>query len=140
MIEHAYINRNITPHFFYDEPNILCPCCGELIINDLFLRTMFRIEKVRVAVGFPLVFNSGHRCEKHNRKVGGAKRSMHLSFAADLRPEDKKNFPDFCNAIKLMNHDHKLFNGVGWYWSFVHLDCRTTPYTWDNRKSGAIKR
>jgi len=138
FFEKRRINLQITPHFRHNE--LCCKCCDKLIIDDLLYRTMNRIEKIREAVGFRLVINSGHRCVRHNREVGGQPNSWHLRFAADVRPEDPENLTDFCNAILLMNYDHKLFNGVGWYWSFVHLDCRPNPFTWDNRTAKAVKR
>lgn len=43
------------------------------------------LERLRAAVGRPLVVVSGHRCARWNRKVGGIKTSQHLiGRAADI--------------------------------------------------------
>jgi len=136
--EKRRINLQITPHFRYDE--LSCKCCNRLITDDLMYRTMNKLERVREAIGIPLIINSGHRCEKHNREVGGQPNSWHLRFAVDIRTAKPDNLHILFEAILLMNYDHKLFNGVGWYWSFVHLDCRPNPFTWDNRTIQAVKR
>jgi hypothetical protein len=43
------------------------------------------LEFARGAAGFPFKINSGSRCEKHNKEVGGKPNSAHLSgLAADI--------------------------------------------------------
>lgn len=45
------------------------------------------LDPVRDAYGKPIGVNSGFRCEKHNKAVGGVPRSQHLvGEAADIRP------------------------------------------------------
>lgn len=127
----------LTEHFKYTESNIACPCCGELQLSDLFFRHMKRLELLRIKAGFPITVNSGHRCEKHNRKVGGAKKSMHLLFATDIRASDGD-----LEKLKILLElvIEYGFNGIGLYWSFIHIDLRQRPYYWDNQKSNAVKR
>lgn len=68
-----------------------CKCCKELpadawmyvehLVNNL-------LDPVRDAFGKPIKVNSGYRCEKHNKEVGGAKNSQHLlGQAADIAAE-----------------------------------------------------
>ena len=43
------------------------------------------LEPLRIALGYPIVINSGYRCAKLNRAVGGSDTSAHpLGFAADI--------------------------------------------------------
>jgi hypothetical protein len=39
---------------------------------------MERFDKARQIAGVPFHINSGYRCEKHNKEVGGKKFSSHL--------------------------------------------------------------
>lgn len=49
------------------------------------------LEPAREKLGLPIIVNSGYRCERHNRHVGGVANSQHLSGeAADIRCEDNK--------------------------------------------------
>ena len=125
------IKKKITNHFGLDtDPLIACSCCDAILHTRLFYDTMTRVEYLRIKCGFPITFNSGHRCKKHNRIVGGGKNSWHLRFAGDLRASDGE--PEKLDimwefAIELG------FSGMGRYDTFNHLDLRQRPYTWDNR-------
>lgn len=120
-------NSMVTKHFMFKE--LMCPCCGKILLSDLFYRHMKLLEIVRREVGFPITINSGFRCEKHNRRVGGAKRSMHLLFATDIRPSDAD--PDKLDILDEVSKE--FFTGCGRYGTFIHRDLRKRPYTWDNR-------
>jgi hypothetical protein len=81
----------------------------------------------------PLNVNSGLRCHKHNKKIGGSKGSQHkLGRALDLRsdshsPEDIKEF--------IMENIPNLSTGL--YDSFIHIDTRAAygkqPVHFDKR-------
>lgn len=82
------------------------------------------LQHMRRALGRPVVLTSGHRSPLHNARVGGAPRSAHLAFAAD---------------ILLAGHDrHALlsaareagFTGFGFYETFLHCDRRQPPRHW----------
>ena len=130
----------VTEHFQVKE--LMCPCCGKILLSDIFCQHMRIMELIRVEAGFPITINSGCRCEKHNRSVGGALRtakrlgSWHLIFATDFRPSDGD--PEKLGI--LMAIAPKYFTGIGKYWSFIHGDLRPHPYTWDNRTARAVKR
>jgi uncharacterized protein YcbK (DUF882 family) len=43
------------------------------------------LEEMRGRRGAPIIITSGYRCAAHNRKVGGAPRSLHMyGMAADI--------------------------------------------------------
>ena len=49
------------------------------------------LDLVREAYGKPIYVNSGYRCEKHNKAVGGVPRSQHLvGQAADISVKSEK--------------------------------------------------
>jgi zinc D-Ala-D-Ala carboxypeptidase len=66
---------NFTP------AEIACRCCGEVYIDETALDAL---QRLRHLLGGPLTVASGHRCEAHNRRIGGAARSVHLQLAFDL--------------------------------------------------------
>ena len=124
-----------TEHFLYSE--LTCPCCDGILLSPLFIQHMKRLELLRRKACFRITINSGYRCEKHNRRVKGVKYSMHRLFATDIRPTDWSHDKLF----KLQEYAIDLgFTGIGDYWTFLHIDLRKKPCSWDNRKPGAIKR
>ena len=69
-------------------------------------------------VGRALVINSGHRCFRHNKEVGGVAHSQHLTLAFDVRMP-KERHEAFIKLARKCG-----FRGIGhWdYENFVHLD------------------
>jgi len=124
----------ITKHFQFKE--IMCRCCGKILLCDLFIRHMRALEAMRIEAGFPVTINSGCRCKMHNRKVGGGKKSWHKLFATDFRPSDGD--PEKLGILIALAPQY--FFGIGYYWTFIHGDVRPNPYTWDNRTTKAVKR
>lgn len=117
-------------YFSLDDPDdrIACPCCGELVKDELFYRHMALLDYLRERLGFPVFVNSGHRCKEHNADIGGSKGSMHLRFATDIRPGD--NDPDKLRRILELAPDLG-FTGIGTYRTFAHLDLRQKPARWN---------
>ena len=47
------------------------------------------LDSLREAYGKPIYVNSGYRCEKHNKAVGGVPKSQHMrGEAADIHCDD----------------------------------------------------
>jgi len=99
-----------------------CPCCG---LGEIAPETVFVVQRLRDELGVPLRINSGVRCVKHNKEVGGVANSQHvLKTAADVS----------CSLSpgKVFNTIKELYNKgeippLGYcqlYPSFVHLDTR----------------
>lgn len=61
-----------------------CPDkCG---FDEIDERLVHRLQVVRDIMGLPIKINSGCRCSKHNKEVGGESVSFHLAgMAADWR-------------------------------------------------------
>jgi len=74
---------DLSPHFSRSE--FRCRHCGALSGPDPQL--LLVLERIRDLTDQPLRVVSGYRCTTHNRAVGGAVTSQHLSGrAADLPP------------------------------------------------------
>ena len=80
---------DITENFSHKE--FACKCkCGFDAIDE---RLVHRLQVIRDIVQVPMIINSGCRCEKHNKTVGGSKLSYHLKgLASDWRFERAENF------------------------------------------------
>ena len=53
-----------------------CPCCGLSKVRRSFLR---KLDRAREFSNIPYIINSGCRCRKHNKKVGGVDNSAHVA-------------------------------------------------------------
>lgn len=77
-------------YFTRDEFKCKCGCETNLIQDDF----ISKLDRLRSALGFPLVISSGYRCPKHNREVSGTGDSgPHTTGrAADIVVERSKAF------------------------------------------------
>jgi len=81
----------------FTEREFECKCgCGCCNVSGDFIN---KLEEARDIAGIPFKINSGCRCFKHNKKIGGVEHSPHLSsfhlscFAADIQCNtDRKRF------------------------------------------------
>ena len=86
-------------------------------------------ERIRAAVGQPMVIGSAYRTPEWNRKVGGAPRSQHLEGRAlDLYPPKHWTLDRFYAVIReVVGRPESLIYGLGRYPKFVHIDIRQAP-------------
>ncbi len=126
-------NYKVTDHFKYSD--FICKCCQRLKLINEFYGTVEKLEQMRQELGFPILVDSGYRCPFHNNAVGGKPESMHLVFAADVRPEIKADEDMSIFELKLhsmIDLAEKLnFGGIGIYDMFVHLDSRKRKARWN---------
>lgn len=94
------------------------------------VRLVSGLQTLRDKVGLPLKINSGFRCVKHNAAVGGAKNSQHLyGTAADVALPVGYSPVQFAALAESL----VLFDGIGVYDNFIHLDVRGVKARWDYR-------
>lgn len=75
-----------TKNFDYSEFD--CPCCHKNFTPIMFIK---QLQKARDLAGIPFKINSGYRCEKHNKEVGGVVGSAHTKgMASDIATETSK--------------------------------------------------
>lgn len=114
----------LTENFLRSEFACKCGCGFDRI--DLLL--VDNLQRLRDRIKQPIAINSGCRCTKHNAKEGGKRESFHLTGkAADIRALGGMT------AAQLHAEAEKsqLFNGIGKYRMFVHLDTRTYRARWN---------
>ena len=92
------------------------------------------LQVLRDNLGKPIHVISGYRSPKYNRKIGGARRSQHMSAkAGDIKikgmtPKEVKE------AIEeLISKGEMVQGGVGLYTTFVHYDVRGRKARWKGK-------
>lgn len=101
-------------------------CCSHTLVDQKLVK---HLQSIRNHFGKAVIINSGYRCAKHNKNVGGARLSKHLiGMAADIKvkgvsPRDVARYAESL-GIK----------GIGLYDTFVHIDTRRDKYFWYGHK------
>ena len=95
---------------------IACKGTGQLVIDD---EALGKLQKLRDALGKPLILTSAYRSPAHNKRIGGAKASKHMEgIAFDVRMDnhDPHTFEAAARAVG--------FTGFGYYVKsgFMHID------------------
>ena len=112
---------------FFARKEFKCKCnkCDYSTVDAELLTV---ITDVREHFGKPVVINSGHRCPAHNKAVGGAANSIHMTGkAADIRVSGVS--PDTVHAYLTKKYPGKY--GIGKYNSFTHIDTRDYCSRWN---------
>lgn len=78
----------LSTHFTLDELRCRCGCALPAGAQETLRSVALALEVLREAIGVPVEVISGHRCEARNRKIGGARASMHLrAVAVDVQAQ-----------------------------------------------------
>lgn len=112
----------LSNNFFSNEFDCKCGKCNKTIIDaDL----VYYLQLIRDHYKKPVIINSGYRCAKHNKAVGGATLSKHrFGMAADIKIKDVPPKAIAAHAEKIG------MRGIGLYSSFVHIDTRRNKSFW----------
>ena len=114
---------HITKHFKI--AGFACPCCAKVIPN---LALSIILEDIRLAFGSHVIINSGTRCKKHNKAVGGAPQSQHLlGTAVDIVVS---GIPATDIYHYLLTRPYADSLGLGRYNTFTHIDVRGNKARW----------
>lgn len=121
------LTENFSLHEFRckdgtDVPEELMENVRELAENLQILRN--HIQK-------PITVISGYRSPSYNKKIGGARKSQHMSAKAadiivrDMTPDEVK-----ASIVELIKEGKMKSGGVGLYTSFTHYDVRGRNARW----------
>lgn len=106
----------LTKNFNSEE--FKCPCCNRTIDSLAFRLFVAKLQEARDIAGIPFVVNSGYRCAKHNKAVGGKPNSSHLKgVAADISARTSSARFRIVDALLKAG-----FRRIGIGESFVHVD------------------
>lgn len=86
---------------------------------------------LRAASGGPLKVTSGYRSPDHNRRIGGARRSRHVTGeAADLKSALVPASRLYAIAVGLIRVGRLQDGGLGRYRTWIHYDIGPTGRRW----------
>lgn len=125
------MSHKLTAHFDWEEFDCKdgTPVPKEYWGNVQLLAT--NLEALRRVLGLPIQIVSGFRTKTHNKAVGGAPSSQHLTAsAADIKIEGIP--PKQVAAIieELILEKRMGQGGIGVYPTWVHYDIRGTHARW----------
>lgn len=112
----------------FSPQELACRGTGKLAIDE---RSMDMLQELRNRLGRPMILNSAYRSPEHNRRVGGAKGSLHMkAMAYDCRM-DNHDPQEFIRIAKEVG-----FKGIGEYADkgFTHIDSRSNPASFGTKK------
>jgi uncharacterized protein YcbK (DUF882 family) len=93
-------------------------------ILDNLHRLANRLQVIRDLLNRPIVINSGYRTPEHNKAVGGAPKSYHLSgMAADIVVSGMP-------AAEVQAFLKNWSGGLGLYTHYTHVDIRPVRARW----------
>lgn len=126
---------------WFNEKEFACRCCGELppfARENIEALVREVLDPAREKLGMPIVVNSGYRCPKHNREVGGVARSQHLvGEAADIAPVESGELKVDSQLKKLVRLivERGKFDQLILYPGFIHVSWkRPSTGSGTNRK------
>jgi zinc D-Ala-D-Ala carboxypeptidase len=95
---------------------IACKGTGRLVVDS---EALDKLQALRDRLGKPLILTSAYRSPEHNKRVGGAKNSMHMqgiAFDVMMTNHDPYVFESAARAVG--------FKGFGFYQKsgFIHVD------------------
>lgn len=121
----TYISRNFKVSEFR------CKDGSDKILIDVdFVRS--KLQAIRDYFGAPVAVNSGYRTESYNKKVGGAKKSFHITgqaFDIVVKGHTPAEVAGYAQSLDI--------KGIIQYNSFVHVDGRETKY-WAKNNNGKV--
>lgn len=79
-----------------------------------------RLNQIREEWGHPIYVNSGYRCEKLNKKVGGSKKSSHMKgLSVDLTTGNRESNKRLFNLIRAKFQFDQLIDEQNYSW--IHI-------------------
>lgn len=128
---HSRVTPAEWPCKYFTPAEIACRGTGLVMLTAETRDALMRLDRLREAMGHPLLVNSGYRSPQHNAAVGGAKASNHMkgiAFDISMANVDPHRFEVEAKKVG--------FNGIGLYppqkpsgaRNFIHIDTRANPW------------
>jgi uncharacterized protein YcbK (DUF882 family) len=90
------------------------------------------MQVLRDELGVSIHLTNGYRSPSHNKKVGGAKNSMHLyGKACDMKVKGMTPKQVLLVIERLIKEGKMMQGGIGLYNTFTHYDIRGTKARWN---------
>lgn len=128
--------KKLSEYFDWNEFDVSYATDENVKDNILLLCNML-LDKIREAYGEPIFINSGYRTPKHNKDVGGAANSQHLTGeACDFTGRDFKKLLRIIEEMDnngLINYDQMIIYRRR---KFIHISYVSTNI---NRNQKIIK-
>lgn len=112
----------LSNNFYLQEFDCKCGKCKNTVIDSNLVNSL---QLIRDHFDKPVIINSGYRCYKHNKEVGGAPLSKHrFGMAADIVVKDVSpgTVAAYAESIDI--------KGIGLYPTFIHVDTRRSKSFW----------
>lgn len=123
-------STKLSPNFSAKEFDCKCGKCQETLID---LDHVQRLQQLRDNIGRSITITSAYRCLAHNTAIGGEKNSQHMKgLATDITVKGMQ--PD-----EVADSAEKIFDGLGRYDTFTHVDSRGKKARWDFRSKKDLK-
>ena len=92
------------------------------------------LQVLREELGRPIRIISGYRSPKYNRRIGGARRSQHMTAkAADIKVSGMTPAEVKAVITRLIKEGKMHSGGIGLYTTFTHYDVRGRNARWYGR-------
>lgn len=128
---HTKVTPAEWPCKYFTPAEIACRGTGMVMLTPASRDALMRLDRLREAMGHPLLVNSAYRSPEHNRAVGGAKASKHMlgiAFDINMTNVDPHRFESEAKKAG--------FNGIGLYppqkpsgaRNFIHIDTRANAW------------
>ncbi len=123
----------LTKNFKLSEFRCKCGKCN--MSNEVFANVQNvanNLQVLRDALKTPIHINSAVRCKHHNQLVNGSPKSQHLlGKAVDIVTKKFSVNQIYDVVVKLREQNKVMFNGIGIYNTFLHLDLRDNKTEWN---------
>lgn len=112
--------EKITKNFRAGEFFCKCGSCNNQLVNVDHVK---KLQLLRDLIEEPIKITSGYRCPEHNKSVGGSSNSQHtLGNATDIQVNNLD--------IEVLANICEVFDGLGRYDTFTHIDSRGYKARW----------
>ena len=107
---------------------------GTHVPEELFENVQLLCDNLQVLrdhIGKPIRVISGYRSPKYNRRIGGARKSQHMTAkAADIKVSGMTPAEVKSAIVSLIKDGKMMKGGIGLYKTFTHYDVRGRNARW----------